>query len=82
MSSGLSFLGAFTTNGLPQISRVQITAGNTAIGPTDNNGSSDIVVADDFLYGEPIAAAAAPEPGALALVLLGLPLLKLRRRRV
>ena len=82
LSSGLSFLGAFTTNGLPQISRVQITAGNTPIGPNDNNGSSDIVVADDFLYGEPVAPASAPEPGALGLILLGLPLLKLRRRTV
>ena len=80
LSSGLSFLGAFTTNGQPQISRVQITAGNTVIGPNDNDGSSDIVVADDFLYGEPVAPASAPEPGALALILLGLPLLKLKRR--
>ena len=82
LSGGLSVLGGFTTNGLPQISRVRITAGNTAIGPNDNNGSSDIVVADDFLYGEPTAPVSAPEPGALGLILLGLPLLKLRRRSV
>ena len=80
LSGGLSFLGGFTPT--PQIARVRITMGNTVIGPTDNSGTSDIVVADDFIYGEPISATAAPEPGALALTLLGLPLLKLRRRKV
>jgi hypothetical protein len=84
LSSGLSFLGAFTTNGQPQISRVRITLGNTAIGPNDANGdSADIVVADDFLYGEPLAAgAAAPEPGSLALLgLMAAPALALLRRK-
>jgi hypothetical protein len=52
-SGGLSFLGAFTNDGLPDIGRVRVTLGNTIIGPLDNNGSSDIVVADDFIYGEP-----------------------------
>ncbi len=57
LSGGFSFLGGFVTNGQPQIARVRITLGNTAIGPSDNNGSSDIVVADDFIYCEPRADA-------------------------
>ncbi len=84
LSSGLSFLGAFTTNGQPQISRVRVTLGNTTIGPNDANGdSADIVVADDFIYGEPQAAgAAAPEPGSLALLgLIAAPALALLRRK-
>jgi hypothetical protein len=78
-SSGLSFLGGFTPT--PQIARVRITMGNTVIGPGDNNGSSDIVVADDFIYGEPTSAA--PEPGSLALLgLIAVPgALVLRRQR-
>ena len=52
-SGGLSFLGAFTNNGMPQIARVRVTFGNVAIGPNDNNTSSDVVVADDFIFGEP-----------------------------
>ena len=83
LSSGLSFLGMFMNNGVPQISRVRITQGNTVIGPTDNGTTSDIVVADDFLYGEPSAAgAAAPEPGSLALFgLIALPAASLLRRK-
>lgn len=52
LNNGLSFLGAFVS-GRPTIARVRVTLGNTAIGPNDNNGSSDIVVMDDFIYGEP-----------------------------
>jgi len=36
----------------PVISRVRITTGNTALGPNEA-GRRDIVVMDDFLYGEP-----------------------------
>ena len=52
-SNGLSFAGAFTTDGRASIARVRVFLGNTAVGPTDNNVSSDIVVADDFIYAEP-----------------------------
>jgi hypothetical protein len=79
LSNGLSFLGGFTPT--PQIARVRITMGNTTIGPNDNDGTSDIVVADDFIYGEPTAPAAAPEPGTLALLLLALPAVRRFRRR-
>jgi hypothetical protein len=52
-NGGLSFLGGFVGDGQTRIARVRVTLGNTAIGPNDNNSSADIVVADDFIYGEP-----------------------------
>ena len=52
-SEGLSFLGAYLPDG-PGIARVRITSGNTAIGPTIvDGGPKDLVVLDDFIYGEP-----------------------------
>ena len=36
----------------PQIARVVITAGNSAPGPDDSR-DFDIVMMDDFIYGEP-----------------------------
>ncbi|MEO7757874.1 MAG: hypothetical protein ABIS07_14970, partial [Dokdonella sp.] len=51
--AGLSFVGAFTTNGQPAIARVRITEGNAVIGSNDNGAGSDVVVSDDFIYGEP-----------------------------
>ncbi|GJL57016.1 MAG: hypothetical protein NPIRA02_41480 [Nitrospirales bacterium] len=76
---GLSFLGAtFSTE---QVARVQITSGNTAIGPNDDpiNGV-DIVVLDDFLYSEPQPV---PEPTTLLLLgtgIVGIGLWKRTRR--
>lgn len=57
-NGGFSFLGAFD-NEAPSIGRVRITFGNTAVGANET-GSTDIVVADDFIYAEPIAAPAPP----------------------
>jgi hypothetical protein len=57
----LSFLGVFFDAG-ERIARVQITTGNTALGPNDG-GDVDVVAMDDFLYGEPL-----PEPSTLALL--------------
>jgi len=56
LSGGFSFLGGFVGNGQTRIARVRVTLGNTSAmaGQFDNNGSSDIVVADDFIYGEPL----------------------------
>jgi hypothetical protein len=72
----LSFLGvSFAT---PVVSRVRIASGNAALGPNQTAGL-DLVVMDDWLYGEPIAAAI-PEPGTLALLGAGLMGLALRRR--
>jgi len=52
---GLSFVGAFTNNGLAPIARVRVTLGNASLGPGvyDNSTSIDLVVADDFIFGEP-----------------------------
>ncbi len=54
LAGGLSFLGAFTTNGKRNIARVRVTNGNAAIGADDNGAGSDVVVNDDFIYGEPL----------------------------
>ena len=48
---GLSFVGASFSDGT-RISRVRIVTGNTTVGP-DDSPSADVVVMDDFLYGEP-----------------------------
>jgi hypothetical protein len=57
-NGGLSFLGMFMTGGFPEIARVRVTLGNAAIGADDSPDSPnfrDIVVLDDFIYGEPQA---------------------------
>jgi len=50
--AGLSFLGASYAGGT-RVSRVRIRTGNTAPGPNDGGAQADVVVMDDFLYGEP-----------------------------
>jgi uncharacterized protein (TIGR03118 family) len=53
-NGSLSFLGVAFTN--RRIARVRIFSGNSKIGPDDNPGAgTDIVVMDDFIYGEPQA---------------------------
>lgn len=79
-SSGLSFVGASMADGTAQIARVRFTLGNAAIGPDDNGSNFDIVVADDFIYGEPVAASV-PEPASVVLWGLGGLGLLLRRCR-
>lgn len=76
-SSGLSFFGASFDAG-EQVARVRITAGNTLLGLDDvflDEGQQDVVVMDDFIYGEPV-----PTPGVGMLALAGGAML-LRRRR-
>jgi hypothetical protein len=51
-NGGFSFLGGSVGPGEAGITRVRILLGNAAMGP--NDGAVDIVVADDFIYGEPI----------------------------
>jgi len=65
---GLSFVGVFANAGAP-IGFVSIFSGSAALGPTvndvSNGGTQDLVVMDDFIYGEPTPV---PEPSALALL--------------
>ncbi|WP_119459177.1 PEP-CTERM sorting domain-containing protein [Rhodospirillaceae bacterium SYSU D60014] len=71
----LSFLGVSFTEGAI-LSRVRITSGTTPLGAATNDDPAndiDLVVMDDFLYGEPqLAAQGVPEPSTLALLLAGL----------
>ncbi len=61
----LSFLGvAFDS---PVVSRVQITSGSQILAA--GNTAQDLVVADDFIFAEPIAAV--PEPTSFAIFGLG-----------
>jgi hypothetical protein len=50
--ASLSFFGIVFDD--PLIVRVRITAGDTAPGPNDNE-KQDIVMMDDFIYGEPVS---------------------------
>ena len=82
-NGGLSFLGVFFNDPLPLVDRVRITSGNSALGPNDQGQGFDLVVMDDFIYGEPIAraAVATPAPASLTLLASALVLLGARRRR-
>jgi hypothetical protein len=74
-----SFLGVQFNAG-EQIGRVRITSGSQVLAA--GNINSDLVVMDDFIYGEPVAAAApVPEPGTLVLSVMGLAALVAARAR-
>lgn len=72
---GLSFAGAKFDDNI--LSWVRITAGNFDIGPTDGAFGYDVVVMDDFIFGEPTAI---PEPATVGIALTGLASIMLRRR--
>ncbi len=62
-SGGLSFLGVSNFPGGALISRVRIVAGTAALSALTNDGTGvDLVVMDDFIYGEPIADGILIEP--------------------
>ncbi len=65
----LSFLGVLFSEGAV-VSRVRITSGNQVLAP--GNTTEDLVVLDDFIYGEPRIAQQVPEPGTLLLLAMGL----------
>ena len=71
-NQGLSFVGAVAEDG-ERISRVRLISGlNTIVSDgVLGNPNDDVVVMDDFLYAEPVAAAV-PEPSSLVLASLGL----------
>jgi hypothetical protein len=69
-SETLSFVGGLFNSG-EQISRVRISSGNSALGPNESLLTTDLVVMDDFIYAEPRAITAVPEPASLGLFLLG-----------
>jgi hypothetical protein len=49
--NGLSFVGAVFSQ--ERVARVRIVAGNAALGPVES-AALDVVVMDDFIYGEPL----------------------------
>lgn len=52
-NNGLSFVGLSFTD--RRVGKVRIISGNVAPGPTDSPPGTDVVVMDDFIYGEPQA---------------------------
>jgi hypothetical protein len=66
-----SFLGVFLQPAEGLITSVQIVTGTTALGPSESS-TVDLVVMDDFLYGEPQLLQQVPEPASLSLLGLGL----------
>ena len=54
---GLSFVGVVFDDGT-RVARVRITSGTAALGPDthdDDYASVNLVVVDDFIYGQPLA---------------------------
>jgi len=73
-SETFSFLGVLFNSG-ERVARVRMTSGNSSLGPNESAGV-DLVVMDDFIYGEPQAA---PLPGTFLLMGTGLAGFWLRR---
>ena len=60
-NNGLSFVGFVFQD--KRIGRVRITSGNTSLAPTITDGANvDVVVMDDFIYGEPSVDRTPPPP--------------------
>lgn len=74
-SQTFSFAGAKFDQRI--VARVRIFSGNTPVGPDDDPSNGiDVVVMDDFIYGEPV-----PEPAAMTALTAGLLGLIIRRRQ-
>ncbi len=73
-SETLSFLGVFFDQG-ERVSSVRITSGNAVLALGTTEPGPDLVVMDDFIYGEPV-----PLPGTFLLMGTGLAGFWLRRR--
>jgi len=77
-SETFSFLGVSFADAI--VSRVRITSGNAALAAGLNDGGGvDLVVMDDFIYGEPGALSTVPEPATLWLFATGLLVLGIRK---
>ena len=67
------------------VGRVRIVSGNSALGAGINDGGAiDLAVMDDFLYAEPQAVAAVPEPASMLLLgtgVIGIGARRWRNRR-
>lgn len=66
-NQNLSFLGV--DFGTSIVSRVRITSGRCTLPPPGGACVEDVVVMDDFIYGEPVAAVAGEVPAPPALIL-------------
>ena len=82
LASGFSFLGIYFDDGTTPIRSARITTGNSALGAglTDAPPTRDVVVMDDFIFGNPVANV--PEPGTLGLFATGFVSAFLLRRRI
>lgn len=81
-NASLSFLGVIFDEAV--IARASFTLGHGAIFGNGNASGRDVVVMDDFIFGEPIAVAAVPLPASLPALLAGFGLmagLRMRRNR-
>jgi hypothetical protein len=67
-----SFLGITTDANEPLIGSIRIITGTNALGPNESS-EIDLVVMDDFFYGEPqLIVQAVPQPWPLQMLGLGL----------
>lgn len=78
-NQNLSFIGVDFETAV--VARVRITSGRCVL-PSADCGSDDVVVMDDFIYGEPVAAAdRVPVPATALLLGAALAALGVARRR-